>query len=344
MILKKLHNILLPLLFLLLISPISGMAGNVMIKAKLDSATMLMGNVSPLKIEVVQDDGTKGRFPLIEMLREMPYVTLLNDTVEISMAAKPDTTSIGSGRVQIDYHLLVQVFDSGYYAIPEIPYLVDGDTVGRTNTLFLKINPVNVTAEDKISPMTGVQVPEDGSIFDAIPDWLYYWWWLILIGLGVIAATIWGVRRYRTTGTILPPKPQIPADVEALDRLRRLKERRLWEDGREKEYYTILTDILRTYLERRFDIQAMEMTTRQILDKLREDESIGGSDYAMQQVLDVADFVKFAKVRPLPDDNIKAYENAVKFVEDTAPQPDASSSSTDDEDRSESVNKKGGKS
>ena len=41
----------------------------------------------------------------------------------------------------------------------------------------------------------------------------------------------------------------------------------------------------------------------------------------MRQILSVADFVKFAKVRPLPADNIAAYDNAVRFVEETKPVP-----------------------
>jgi hypothetical protein len=42
----------------------------------------------------------------------------------------------------------------------------------------------------------------------------------------------------------------------------------------------------------------------------------------MQKVVEIADFVKFAKVRPLPDDNVRAWQNALQFVEETKPAPE----------------------
>lgn len=296
-------------------------SGAIMVKSHLDSTTMMMGSVSPLNIEVVQDKTTKGRFPLFDDLGRNGYVTMLNDTIEISAAASPDTIDIGTNRVQINYHMLVQVFDSGYYSIPGLHYVVGNDTV-VSNGLFLKIKPVNVTADDRVSPMTGVSNPEDSSIFDILPDWLVKFWWVILLIIAVAVLTIYGVRRYRKQGSLLPPKPETPPHIEAMERLQRLKNRKLWEHGHEKEYYTLLTDILRLYLERRFGINAMEMTTNQIMSVLADDKSMLGSNSKIRQVLDMADFVKFAKVRPLPDDNVKAFENAVKFVEDTTPKPE----------------------
>lgn len=304
-------------------------AAPVMISNKLDSTTMMMGSVAPLHIEVVQDKEAKGEFPLFKDIAERGYATLLNDTVEISAASRPDTVEIGSGRIQINCEMLVQVFDSGYYRIPGIVYVSGGDTVAGKD-MFLKVKPVNVTANDKISPMTDVQEPEEKSIFDALPDWLVDWWWVILLLLAVAVATVWGVKRYRRQGSLLPPKPEDPPHVVALERLKRLKARKLWESGMEKEYYTVLTDILRLYLEKRFGIKAMEMTSRQIMETLTDDTSLRGSKPMMRQVLDMADFVKFAKVRPLPDDNVKAFDNAVKFVEETAPRPEADDEDHDD--------------
>lgn len=101
----------------------------------------------------------------------------------------------------------------------------------------------------------------------------------------------------------------------------------------EKEYFTDLTDILRSYLYERFGINAMEMTTRQIMDKIYESDLKDKKDY-VKQILNVADFVKFAKVRPLPADSIAAYENAKKFVEETIP--------AEKEDSSEKSIKEGG--
>ena len=120
-------------------------------------------------------------------------------------------------------------------------------------------------------------------------------------------------------GTVLKKKPEPTPYEVAMSRLKELKAKNLWEQGMEKEYFTDLTEILRVYLDRRFGINAMEMTSREIMDNhLYQSDVRDKRDY-VRQILSVADFVKFAKVRPLPADNIAAFENAVKFVEETKP-------------------------
>ncbi|MDE5634813.1 MAG: cell wall anchor protein, partial [Muribaculaceae bacterium] len=96
----------------------------------------------------------------------------------------------------------------------------------------------------------------------------------------------------------------------------------LCERGEERAYYTELTDILREYIDKRFNINAMEMTSRQILDRLNANPETRPSEKLMRQILEVADFVKFAKMRPMPDDNTKSFRNAIEFVENTKPLPE----------------------
>lgn len=293
-------------------------AGRTMLSARLDTATMMMGSVNTLRLEVVQDEGVKGEFPLLRNFGERGYVTLLNDTIELRSDIKVDTTKVGSGRIQIDYKVPVQVFDSGYYRLPEFVYVAGRDSV-RSSRLLLIVRPVNVKADDPISPLSDPAEPENPSIFDSLPDWLVYYWWVILLALLLCSGGWWAWRRYRKEGTILPSRPEPPAYDVALGRLQRLKARKLWESGQEKEFYTILTDILRDYLDGRFGIKAMEMTSSQIMDTLAADRTLRDPRQMMRQILDMADFVKFAMVRPLPEDNVKAFDNAVAFVEATRP-------------------------
>ena len=129
------------------------------------------------------------------------------------------------------------------------------------------------------------------------------------------------LRRYKKVGHILPQKPVPTPYEEAMTALRQLKAKGLWEQGLEKEYYTELTEILRHYLYRRFGINALEMTSRQILHCLSGNPETKDKRAYFRKILDMADFVKFAKVRPLPDDNVASYDNAVRFVEETKPVP-----------------------
>jgi hypothetical protein len=145
-----------------------------------------------------------------------------------------------------------------------------------------------------------------------------------LLGIFVIAAGICAylILTHKVEVNILPQKKRLPPDVIAINRLTALKEAQLWERGQEKEYYTQLIDILREYLQERFSINAMEMTSSQILKALQSNEETRLPHTHMQKVVEIADFVKFAKVRPLPDDNVRAWQNALQFVEETKPAPE----------------------
>lgn len=292
------------------------------VKARLDSTNILMGKLTTLHLEVTQDKGKPGAFPIFAGQNgESGYVGVCGDSVELRTSYTRDTVDLGSGRLQINYSVPVQSFDSGFYQLPQFVY-VSGNDTARSNVVSLKVVPVNVAADAKISDYADVAEPEGKSIFDALPDWLYNYWWLILILLLVIAGIFWGYKRYKEKGFILPKKPEpLPYDV-AMKELSKLRGLNLWEKGEEKEYFTRLTDILRVYLDKRFGINALEMTTPQILEKLNENVAIRDKENYVRRILDTADFVKFAKVRPLAADNIAAFDNAMRFVEETKPTPE----------------------
>lgn len=325
---RRFKTILIALTFLCTLNFASA---KVTVTAKLDSVNLLMGNMTTLGLEVVQDKGKPGGFPMFRNVDpSLGYVGVCGDSIELRTSFKADTVELGSGRIQINYKVPLQAFDSGTYRLPEFVYVSESDTA-RSNALTLQVVPVKVAADDPIAGFAPVAEPEGKKFFDFVPDWLADFWWIIVIALLAIAAFIWAIRRYKKEGTVLKKKPEPTPYETAMKNLRELKARNLWEQGMEKEYFTRLTDILRIYLDKRFGINAMEMTTREIMDRLYESDVKDKRDY-VRQILSVADFVKFAKVRPLPADNIAAYENAVKFVEETKPEPIA-----DDSDKEKGV-------
>lgn len=295
-------------------------SNNVSISARLDSVNLLMGNKTTLRLEVVENQGTQGRLSIFQEIdRARGYAALCGDSVELGTNYKVDTIELGSGKVQLNFAIPVQSFDSGTYTLPKFVYYAGKDSA-VSNSLTFNVYPVNVTADDPIAGLAPVLEPDGKRFFDWMPDWLLDFWWVWLIIFLGICAFLYGMRNYKKKGGLpfISPK-SLPKPWEvALGGLQRLKTRKLWEQGMEKEYFTDLTDILRVYLFERFGINAMEMTTRQIMDKIQESDLKDKKDY-VKQILNVADFVKFAKVRPLPADSIAAYENAVKFVEETIP-------------------------
>lgn len=289
------------------------------VKASLDSVNLLMGKMTSLHLSVSVPKGTKGSFPILSRFREDGIIPLCGDSVELRAPSKIDTVESGS-MLDIRYDIPLQAFDSGYYRLPEFVFVTGRDSI-RSNAVSFKVYPVNTKEDEQINDYASVADPENSSIFDAVPDWVIDFWWVILIVLIAIGLFIYVMRRYKKVGSILPKKPEPTPYEEASTALKDLKEKKLWEQGMEKEYFTELTEILRRYLYRRFGINAMEMTSRQILSSLSKNKDIADKRQYFRQILNMADFVKFAKVRPLPDDNILAYDNAVRFVEETKPVP-----------------------
>lgn len=303
--------------FLTLLCVVAASA-KVSVTARLDSVNLLMGKLTTLSLEVVQDKGKPGGFPMFrDVDPSKGYVGVCGDSIELRTSYKADTIELGSNRIQINYQVPLQAFDSGTFRLPQFVYVSESDSA-RSNALTLNVVPVNVTAEDPIAGFAQVAEPENSSLLDAVPDWIYDYWWVILILVLAIIGTLWAMKRYKKEGSVLKKKPQPSPYEVAITKLRELKAKNLWEQGMEKEYFTQLTEILRVYLDRRFGINAMEMTSREIMDHLYNSDVKDKRDY-VRQILSVADFVKFAKVRPLPADNIAAYENAVKFIEETKP-------------------------
>lgn len=292
-------------------------ASQTLVTAKLDSTILMMGRMTHLKLTVDQQKGAKGVFPIFSQFKENGIIGVCGDSVELRAPIKSDTVE-KSGRLHIEYTVPVQAFDSGHYQLPEIAFVVGRDT-SLSNRVALKVVPVMVDANTPIDDYANVADPENKSIFDAVPDWMLDYWWLLLIILMAIAAFVYAWIKYRKDGTLLAKKPEPTPYEVAIAALRELKAKKLWEQGMEKEYFTELTDILRVYLYGRFGINAMEMTSRQILASLRNNPETKDKRDFVRRILNMADFVKFAKVRPLPEDNVASFDNALKFVEQTKP-------------------------
>lgn len=145
----------------------------------------------------------------------------------------------------------------------------------------------------------------------------------IVLGiLALIAAVVYVVMRMRKHKPLIaiPQAPPLPSDTRALNALEELRQQQLWQHGEVKEYHTRLTDILRNYLEETYSIQSTEMTSDQTLEAFRSCNAYSDEAAAMlQQILQTADMVKFAKSQPLPYQHDLSMTQAVDFVRATAP-------------------------
>jgi hypothetical protein len=210
----------------------------------------------------------------------------------------------------------VALFDTGVVNIPSLPLVIQQqgtiDTV-FTNSFTVKVLPV----EPDSTGLSGIK-----DIYEQPFNPGYYKKYIphFIGALLLIAALVFWLRQ-RKSRRVAPEVVAIPLlphewAAKALDEL---AERKLWQRGEIKEHYTHLTDILREYLERRFAIHAREQTSDEILIQLRKQHLSNSLLTDTEELLSVADLIKFAKADPGMDIHAATIERVRKFVIETIP-------------------------
>jgi len=147
---------------------------------------------------------------------------------------------------------------------------------------------------------------------------------LLLAGLFLLWRYVWHpyfVKKMMQAGETVEPEKLVPPDVRALEALEALRMKKLWQQGRLKEYHTELTDIVRRYLAGAHGINSAEMTTGQTLDAFSASQVCTDETYRLlRQMLETADMVKFAKSEPPAYEHDRSMEAAVEFVKELGEQ------------------------
>ncbi len=288
----------------------------IVVEAVMDSSVLWVGEQTMIHLSLTQPQDDQVIFP------EVVEGSQLIGGVEVVRLSQPDTTQLKNNRLNIQQDILVTSFDSGFYYIPPFKYIVEGDTV-KTQSLSLKVVPVQVAEDAQASDMYDIKdvVEPPFHLFDFVPKGVV---WALLIIVVVLVVVYFFLKYYKpqAIGLQPTPEPQIPPYDKAIQELQSLRDMKLWQQGQDKLYYTRLVDILREYIDGRFDITAMEMTSSEIMSALARRKEAKEVNKYLNEVLSMADFVKFAKMRPLPDDNEQMMRRAYDFVELTKPQPE----------------------
>ena len=308
---KWIRNILFPLLIMAFCGVENyAFAQQTLIDVKIDSAAILIGEQTKLHLTLTTD-----RDKQVQVL--IPADTLMRG-VEVLERSKPDTTWIENDRMLVKQDVLITSFDSSLYLLPPV-LAIDGRDTILSNQVALKVStvPVNVDKPEEFADIKDVWKPPF--------VWSDYYPWIIgiLAVLLLMALAYYIVKRIRERKSLIPfaqpEKPKLPPYEQAIKELDEIKQSKLWQQGKEKEYFTSITDTLRRYLVDRFGINAMEKTSAEILDSVKGIDEIVPAFEKLEQVLKLADFVKFAKFRPLPDENDLSLVNAYFFVNQTKP-------------------------
>ena len=220
----------------------------------------------------------------------------------------------------------VAFFDTGWVRIPTLPIVITQN--GQADTAYTNDIPVKVIPVEPDS--TGLaEIKEIYLEPFSISYYKRYIPHLLVAILLIIGLIMWWRKRKAAKGVVEAiPVPMSPHDwaAKALDEL---EAKRLWQSGEVKEHYTNLTGILREYLERRFGIHAMEQTSDEILEQLRLQKLSQSLLADTEELLSVADLIKFAKADPGMDIHAVTIGRVRAFVRETEPEADVIETSTE---------------
>jgi len=296
-------------------------AQSIKVEAHLSKNKILIGDSLLLTINVEAPQGTK---------IEMPFFTdSIVKGVELTGLPKIDSITEGE-KLKVKQYIPISAYDSAVYIIKPLPVVIlnkEGkrDTL-RTNSLTLICDyqylnqelkaKIDTTQRDKLVKLkANIETPFTFNEF--WERFVKKYWYLWVLGIILIAAFFYWYKYLKNAekAKLEVIIPKIPAHTEAYTALDNLSGKKLWQSGQVKEFYSELTDILRHYIERRFGVRALEEISTDVIRQIqyRADISENGKNI-ISNLLGLADYVKFAKLKPEPGENELNLKNAYEFV------------------------------
>lgn len=282
----------------------------IVVSASIDSTMLMIGDQTAMHLSVTQEANEHVEMPV--------FGETLQDGIEIVDRSAIDTTTLPDGRLQLSQELTLTSFKDSLFPVAPIAVVSGSDTFFTDPMALNVIQPFEV---DSSLAITDIKDIEKAPI---------YWWgiirWILLALaiIGLFVGAYYGVQWYRKhflkEEEVIEPELLRPADEVALEKLDEIKAQKIWKDGKVKEYQTELTDVVREYIGRRFDVQSTEKTSDETLRAMKPliDKELFAK---LSKMLQLADLVKFAKWHTTPDENEQALSTAYEFVQETKEVP-----------------------
>ncbi|MFM9055195.1 MAG: hypothetical protein ACKOQY_00685 [Bacteroidota bacterium] len=282
-------------------------AQNVVPTLSADTNRVSLGESLTLELRVAHPAGQRILWPV--WLDSIKGLEILDPGVPDTLPTDDPALMLQSQRIR------VIAFDSGRFDIPPV-YFLFNSTAGKLDSAATEPFSITVIA----LPVDTTQAIRDiKPLIELPPDYTLMLY--ILVALLVVAGWAWLFWRRFKNRPVVPvqeSRPFVPAHVLALAALEALESEGLWQAGQVKAYHSGLTDILRKYLEDRWQLSAMESTSDELLQQAA---SIGWDPQlreGFERIIRLADLVKFAKYIPVADENRWGMQEAIRFVKSTA--------------------------
>lgn len=306
---SNLHNKNVRLVLILLLGMISyASQAQVQVQANMDSVQMMIGEQAHITVEAIAPNCSKIQFP---QYKRSQYLV---PGIEVLSSTPADTSEMDNGMMRVRKTFTITSFDENVYPISGIKVKVNGKPY-EANQLALKVLTVQVDTlhPNQMFPPKDVQDPPfQWSEWNPI-----FWLSMLVLVLGLLGFyLICRLRANKPIITRIKIVKHIPPHQKALNAIGKIKEEHAQDSEDPKTYYTQLTDTIRQYISERFDFNAKEMTSGDIIARLQQDGDTKKID-ELRELFATADLVKFAKYSTMINENDANLVNAIDFINQT---------------------------
>ncbi len=292
------------------------------VRAYIEQDSVLIGDRFTLTIDVEKDqvqglffpsfntnkkEGEKVQFGIVECIEDLPIDTIEQKGRMLHLRKRYSLTAYDEGVYNLGRPSVLyadkNIVDTLYGSRDSLRIVVSTFKIDSTSML-IDIKPVK-NLPFRFGEVSGYF---GGTVL-----------MLVLLGFAIYLLARHLAKRGKSIADLFKPEPPLPAHIVAIAALEQLQNQKLWQNNKHKEYYSALTDILRTYIDGRFGVGAMEMTTDEIIDAIKELDLNQKLSMDLVSLLRDADLVKFAKATPEAAENESAFSKVYYFVEETKP-------------------------
>lgn len=228
-----------------------------------------------------------------------------------------DTLSVKKGIMEIKGRTVLTSFDSGSYFLPPMIVSIQREN-GQVDTIFydgpiMEVTTIPVdTANFEAKDIKG-QIKYPVTFKELIP-----WFGLLILLTAIVYVVVrWIKLRKENLSFFGKPIVKDPPHITALRSLEKIRAQKLWQNDKQKQFYTAVTDTLRQYMAERYNIAALEETSNEIFSDLKGRDISPDLMEKVKGLFETADFVKFAKHNASTQENEEAIPTAVRFVNET---------------------------
>ncbi len=285
------------------------------IDSRITPDSVMIGDVFVLSIDIESDIMQQVAFPEFDF----------DGQDEIEKVSEPtiDTIKVDGRRQHLRRSYKLRSFQEGNYNLGRTSVLYSDknivDTLYSADSLRLTVITFQIDSTALANGIIDIKPQRDLPFKFAEISGYVKWGVVILLLLLCIAYVVLRILAHygKNVGGFFKPAPPVPPHVKAIKELEDLHNKKLWQSNKHKQYYSALTDILRTYISGRYSIAAMEMTTDEIIEAIRSLDMPNKCAMDLQSLLRDADLVKFAKMSFESEQNESYYTKSYNFVEET---------------------------